>query len=106
MDLQVPLELISLLANKSGIQKTLRCKKCSDFTEHVSISYADLMDLQYYKDRYPSFFLSFAKIGGRINDINPFSGLVWGSVYMCIKCGRVRTEGGLLSDFSDFSKVS
>ena len=87
MDVSIPKELLNKLINLGGIEKKLKCKSCNKFTDHISVSYSEGAD---------STFDSFA---GRVFDLLPTNMLVWGNPYVCTKCGRIKCDGGLFSDW-------
>jgi hypothetical protein len=79
-------DLANNIVNLGGVERKLYCSKCKDYTDHISVSYAE---------RHKP---NFGKILMRINDLNPLMTISAGNPYICLKCKRQRLEGGLISD--------
>jgi len=84
--ISVPMEIVNKLINIGGLQRKLQCLSCKEYTEHVQVSRAE------GKHR------TFDQIAGRIIDLVPLLPLLPGNPFACTKCGRIRNEGGILSD--------
>ena len=87
MTFSIPSELLYKLINVSGVKKSLRCQSCKSFTEHVSVSWAE-------GER-----KTFRQIVGRLSDMAPTQTILFGNPFACTQCGRVRHEGGVISDW-------
>jgi hypothetical protein len=82
----VPPVVIEHLVNFTGIKRPLKCKRCKRYTEHVSVSYATTESS------------CFTMVFTRLLDYVPGVPIINGHPFACIKCGRIQSEGGLLSD--------
>ena len=89
IDFKILKVLVNKFINLGGVEKNLKCKHCAEFTDHVSISFANSVD----KDDI------IGRVAGRINDLIPFVPLIVGNVYECTKCAMLKYDGGMLSGF-------
>lgn len=93
MAISISSELLYKFINVSGVKKSLLCVSCKNFTEHVSVSWAEG----------EKGILS--QIVGRLSDIAPTQTLLFGNPFACTVCGRVRHEGGLICDWYNEGNV-
>ena len=87
MSVNIPTEFLNRLINLGGVKKSLRCDSCEEFTEHISVSWAEVEKETFYQ------------IIGRLSDMMPTQALLFGNPFACSKCGLVRHEGGFISDW-------
>lgn len=88
-EIQIPQEILNKILNIGGVKRDLYCSRCKKYTEHVQVSYADTDSS-----------LSI-KIMGRFADIVPLMPTLSGNPFACKSCGKIRYEGGFLSDLEN-----
>jgi hypothetical protein len=77
------------IMNVANSDRKLKCESCDAITEHASISYAELTK------QCDSIMADIQGING---DLTLGMPLVIGNPYVCVKCKKVRLEGGVLSN--------
>jgi hypothetical protein len=90
MELAVPSEILHKVFNFGGLTKTLKCSRCKQFTEHVSVSYAEPERGGLDKAVKTCF------------DYIPGWPVLIGNLFACRRCNRLRYAGGIFSHTARF----
>jgi hypothetical protein len=77
--------------NVSGQHKDLLCQSCDAMTDHVSISWAELVDEAPISES-STFVKNSLKALGRVGDLEPISNIQRGRPYRCTKCHSIRFD--------------
>ncbi len=91
MNLNIPSEILHKFFNLGGLEKKLYCKRCSAYTNHVSVSYsAGITDSESHSLIQKAIF--------RLLDFSPGGPLITGNLFACTVCETIRLDGGITSD--------
>jgi len=77
--------------NVSGQHKDLLCQRCEAMMDHVSVSWAELVDEAPISDS-STFVKNSLKALGRVGDLEPISNIYRGRPYRCTKCHIIRFD--------------
>jgi len=72
----------------------LYCNHCRAYTEHIPVTYGKA-----WNDNV------IVQILANLQEINPLAKLVWGDQFSCTRCGQLRLEYGLFSNFMNRFKL-
>jgi hypothetical protein len=84
----IPTEILHKLINLGGLEKTMRCDWCNEYTKHISTTHVDTLG-----NNSP---LGFKAISTLL-DFLPMVGFIFGNPFVCLKCGKMKHRGGLFS---------
>jgi hypothetical protein len=78
--------------NAANTDCKLKCKSCDAITEHISVSFLELLQASGNDSNIvlDTFLVTM--------EYNPAFPLILGNPYACVKCKRVRYEGGTFSN--------
>ena len=81
------------VVHAANSDRKLKCYKCNEITNHISISYADAFKAANGDENV------FRDACGVLMDFLPLSGpLIAGNPYACCACNKIRVEGGIMSN--------
>jgi len=77
--------------NVSGQHKDLLCERCEAVTDHVSLSWAELVD-EAPTSESSTFVKNSLRALGRVGDLEPISNIHRGRPYRCTRCHIIRFD--------------